>query len=179
MHINKWNHKLAEEMRKVVATMNTLQNASSHACLHDAASNICLRSYSMYAASIARVENYEMESISDLKVCVSSRLHPSAPKRMCMRNNTNSPFSCSGCEIFHSHEMQCIHSVIANNGAFVKEQFAIRHMWRERVMGSYIKMDGASNTVDEISSKVIHPASPDTDIELQFTTTADINSESH
>ena len=109
----------------------------------------------MYAASSARVEYYQMESISDLKVCVSSRLHPSAPKRTCIRNDTNHPFSCPGCEISVANKMQCIYSVIANNGTFVKEQFAIRHMWRGQVMGSYIEMDDASNTDDEIGFKVI------------------------
>ena len=45
MHINKWNHELAGEMQKLVAIMNTLQDdVSSHACLHAAASNLCLES---------------------------------------------------------------------------------------------------------------------------------------
>ena len=64
-----------------------------------------------------------------------------AIRRVCKKLDTSSYFLCDTWESSIAHEEQCVHSLVANNGKFIKEQFSIRHFRRDKVSCSYLEQD--------------------------------------
>jgi len=69
---------------------------------------------------------------SDLSCIVQSISNETAEPRLCIRTHSSSYYSCQTCESSIAHEEQCVHSLVANKGKHIKNQFALRHFRREK-----------------------------------------------
>ena len=78
---------------------------------------------------------------SDLCCQVQPISNETAIRRVCKRLDTSSYFVCDTCESSISHEEQCVHSLVAKDGKFIKEQFSIRHFRRDKVSCCYLAQD--------------------------------------
>jgi len=75
-------------------------------------------------------------------------------------------YVCDSCESSVAHEEQYVHSLVANDGKFVKNQFALRHFRRDKVTGSYFHPlsspnDSSSENDDEMIN--VEPPNDDND----------------
>ena len=97
-----------------------------------------------------RMSKYYSEKYGDSDLCcqVQPISNDTAMCRVCKRIDTSSYFSCDTCDSLIAHEEQFIHSLVVNEGKFIKEQFSVRHFRRDKVTGSYL----AHDTVSDISN---------------------------
>ena len=63
--------------------------------------------------------------------------------------NGSEYFVCNNCEGSIAYEEQCEHSLLSNNNNFVKSQFHIRHIRREKQEGSYLDNNNHQKSIDK------------------------------
>ena len=123
-------------------------SATSQA-LEAACASLCLKSYRKSEAQYNRISEYKKINISDCEIHVKSLMYPTAPVRRCILDETSQTYICGKCEISCAYEMQCIHSIIANNFEFISSHFYQRHFQREKVSCSYSNFSSNNSENDE------------------------------
>ena len=88
---------------------------------------------------LEEAKKYVKQVQSTKCVCIKSLKHPDVPARLCHLKSTNHPFTCKTCEVTIAHEEQCVHSIVANDMLYIKEQFDLRHFRRDYVSSDYRK----------------------------------------
>ena len=107
--------------------------------LFEACSTLCLSTFKRFRTRLNDAKNYVKRVQSINCVCVQSLKHPDAPARICHRKSPNQPFTCKTCEVTIAYEEQCVHSIVANDMLYIKEQFDQQHYRRERISSEYKK----------------------------------------
>lgn len=133
-------------------------NQATPKSLKDAANTSCLQSYFAFSKCVKRTSEYSVTEENPLCRVVSCNSRPNVPIRKCVRQSENDPFACPGCPVSTAYEAQCVHSLKANDGAFIMDQFALRHMRRDVVSGSYDKC-----VVEQIENDSLVEETPITD----------------
>ena len=105
--------------------------------LYEACSTLCLRTFEKFKVRFEEAKDYAKQVQSINCVAIKSLKHPDAPARMCHRISPNHTFTCKTCEVTIAHEEQCVHSIVANDMMYIKEQFDERHYKREFVSSQY------------------------------------------
>ena len=113
--------------------------------LHRAREVLCLTSFLEFKDWMEKATYYSKQMSSTTNVTIRSLKHPSAPQRECYRTGDDDYFKCCSCESSIAREEQWVQSIIANDKAFVPEQFAKYHFRRKFVEGSYISLDPKDN----------------------------------
>ena len=135
-HINQWNMQLYNESVELDVIRENI-DIDYEPSLYEACSTLCLSTFKRFRNRLNDAKNYVKQVQSINCVCIQSLKHPDAPARICHRKSQNQPFTCKTCEITIAYEEQCVHSIVANDMLYIKEQFDPRHFRRERISSEY------------------------------------------
>jgi len=135
-HINHWNSVLYNESIQLDVLRGKI-NIENEPSLYEACSTLCLHTFNKFKKRLFDARDYTKQVLSINCVAIKSLKHPSAPARMCHRKSPSEPFTCKTCEVTIAHEQQCVHSIVANDMLYIKEQFDKRHYRRDRISSEY------------------------------------------
>lgn len=135
-HINHWNSVLYNESLQLDLLRSKI-NIDHEPSLFEACSTLCLNSFKRFSIRLKEAKNYVKKMQSTNCVSIKSLRHPDAPPRLCYRTSMNHPFTCKTCEVTVAYEEQCVHSIVANDMMYVKEQFDLRHYKRDHIASEY------------------------------------------
>jgi len=135
-HINHWNSILYNESIQLDVLRGKI-NIEHEPSLYEASSTLCLSTFKKFKIRYEGAKDYTKQVLSINCVAIKSLKHPDAPARMCHRRSPNDTFTCKTCEVTIAHEEQCVHSIVANDMMYVKEQFDPRHFRRDYVTSDY------------------------------------------
>ena len=148
LFINKWNQQLYNEWLQLQSEIKTF-NDSIPQCLKQAIEHHCLVSYLRFKIRASRLHEYSVENITPTHKSIQSERYPTASPRNCFKVNGSKYFVCNNCEGSIAYEEQCEHSLLSNNNNFVKSQFHIRHIRREKQEGSYLHNNNHQKSIDK------------------------------
>jgi len=173
IHVNKWNEEIYHHNIKMRHLENKLEKNTIEA-LEDACSCLCLKTYQRYESQIKRIDDYEVIKTSPTQIDVKSKKHPTAPVRQCFYDNQSRSYICGTCEISCAFEMQCVHSILANDNKFIKCQFDKRHFQREKVGNSFSNMSCNRDNIGNMDF-----SDDDKDSDISYTGADQIANEKH
>ena len=90
---------------------------------------------------VKQVQNISCVSVKSLKC-------PYVPARLCHRKSSNHLCTCKTCEVTISYKEQCVHSIVANDMMYIKEQFDFRHYLRDYISSEYTANNGTNYNGD-------------------------------
>ena len=99
--------------------------------LYEACSRLCLSTFKQLRTRLEEATNYIKQVQSINYVRIKSLKHPDAPARLCHCKSTSHPFTCKTCEVTIADEEQCVHSIVANDMLYIKEQFDLQYYRRD------------------------------------------------
>ena len=152
-HINNWNGVLYNETLQLDLLRSKI-NIDHEPSLYEACSTLCLNTFKRFSIRYNEAKNYVKKMQSTNCVCIQSLRHPDAPPRLCYRKSVNHPFTCKTCEVTIAYEEQCVHSIVANDMMYIKEQFDLRHYKREYIDSEYHKSNKKINDCDDSDNPV-------------------------
>ena len=146
-HINHWNSVLYDQSVQLDVLRGKI-NIDYKPSLYEARSTLWLSTFQWFKVRLEEAKDHVKQVQNISCVSVKSLKCPYVPARLCHRKSSNHPFICKTCEVAIAYNEQCVHSIVANDMMYIKEQFYFRHYRRDYISSEYKANNGTNYNND-------------------------------